>query len=143
MDQVQIREAQPTDISAIAGLLGELGYPATAEDAARRLRLYSTSDSRILVAQAASGTVVGLASWHLMPMLHTDGLWCRITALVVTERWRSQGVGAKLLEAVEAGARSAGCMRLELTSGDHRQRAHEFYLRCGFEIHNKRFLKSL
>ena len=142
MNQTRIKRSV-SDAAAIAGLLGELGYPATAEDAARRLRLYSTADSRILVAEAASGTVVGFASLHLTPMLHADGLWCRVTALVVTDGWRNRGVGGRLMAAAETWARSAGCVRMELTSGDHRQQAHDFYLRSGFHIHNKRFLKSL
>ena len=64
-------------------------------------------------------------------------------ALVVGEQHRGRGIGARLLDALEAEAALRGCLAVTLTSGDHRHEAHAFYERRGYEATGKRFAKSL
>ena len=54
-----------------------------------------------------------------------------------------RGIGARLLDALEAEATSRGCLAVALTSGNHRHEAHAFYERRGYEATSKRFAKGL
>ena len=73
-----------------------------------------------------------LIAVHVCPFFERDGSWARIVALVVAEQARDRGVGARLLVSAESFARSRGCLRMEVTSGDRRLDAHGFYRRHGF-----------
>jgi GNAT superfamily N-acetyltransferase len=63
-------------------------------------------------------------------------------ALVVGEKFQSQGVGSALLESLESWFRENGCKRVEVNSGDHREVAHEFYQSNGYRVDERRFIKS-
>jgi GNAT superfamily N-acetyltransferase len=76
-----------------------------------------------------------------LPLFHTPGYLARITALVVAATARGIGVGRALLAATEAYAWSTGCVRIEVTSGDHRPDAHAFYERLGYHVDERRFIK--
>lgn len=142
---MKIREARPEDVPGLAGLLAELGYPDDDERVLDRARVFwDDSDSVILVAEGEDGPV-GLASATVMPLLHEDGSWCRLSALVVAGGSRRMGVGRALIAAVEARARDTGCRYLEVTSGERpgREAAHAFYEALGLELVSRRYLKSL
>jgi hypothetical protein len=48
---LNVRDARPEDAAAVAGLLGELGYPATADEVTQRLRVWLTEPrSQVLLA---------------------------------------------------------------------------------------------
>jgi GNAT superfamily N-acetyltransferase len=139
---VAIREARDGDAEAIAALLGELGYPTTAEVAGERLaRLRADAASWLWVA-AEGERLVGLVGLHVMPLLER-GPFARITALVVAEDWRRRGVGRALMARAHEQAVAEGCERMELSSADRRADAHAFYRDIGFEEASRRFLKYL
>jgi GNAT superfamily N-acetyltransferase len=142
---VRIREARPEDTPALAALLAELGYPDESESVEARLRGFVRDPSLFVLAADDEGEVVGLASGTMMPLLHEDGSWCRLSALVVGENSRRAGVGAALVAAVEERARAAGCRYLEVTSGERpgRETAHAFYEALGLEQVSRRYLKAL
>jgi Acetyltransferase (GNAT) family. len=54
-------------------------------------------------------------------------------AMVVDEQQRGKGFGTMLIEASIEDAKAKGLKLLELDSGFHREKAHEFYLKLGFE----------
>ncbi len=56
-----------------------------------------------------------------------------MNGLVVDEAVRSQGCGWLLLDAGEKWARKKGCKGVSVRSNVIRERAHEFYLRHGYE----------
>jgi GNAT superfamily N-acetyltransferase len=66
-----------------------------------------------------------------------------VIALVVGKQHRGRGIGARLLDALEAEASSRGCLAVTLTSGNDRHEAHAFYERRGYEATGKRFAKGL
>ena len=136
-----IREATPSDAPRLAALLGQLGYPAEAAAAGRRLDvLLKDDDARVLVAEHRSG-VVGFASLFVEHLLEHEDPACRLTAIAVDEDARGQGVGAALVRAVEEEARRRGCYAVVLTSGDHRADAHAFYRGLGYDDTGRRFIK--
>ncbi|WP_304992528.1 GNAT family N-acetyltransferase [Burkholderia plantarii] len=63
--------------------------------------------------------------------------------MVVDERYRGNGVGNALIDAAEHWFRQVGWVRLEVTSGDHRQAAHHFYERHGFLRDGQRLSKTV
>ena len=140
---VEIREAVESDAGAIAGLLGQMGYPATADQVAARLgRLAASGHVRNLVA-ILDGRLVGLTSVHFEPVLHHDEPYARLMIMVVDEELRSRGIGRQLMEATMDAARAAGCDRMELTSRTERARAHAFYQSLGFEVQSTKFVRKL
>ena len=79
---------------------------------------------------------------HHTQFLHRppDG---RISTLVVFEKYRNFGIGARLVESAEEIFRDWGCERVEVTSGAERKAAHKFYNREGYIERRKRFVKLL
>jgi GNAT superfamily N-acetyltransferase len=129
----EIRPARPDDYPRMAELAGQLGYPSTAGDVARRLAgLNATGEHVVFVAQFADGTIAGWIGAFVYRCVEADAR-VEISGLVVEERFRSQAVGKFLLERAEAWARDRGCSATSLRSNVIRERAHAFYERQGYE----------
>lgn len=138
-----VRDAADGDASAVAGLLGEMGYPCSPRQAAGYMaRFRGERASRLQVAERA-GAVVGLVATHIVPRLDEDGWSCRITDIVVAASQRRSGAGSALVAAAEAEARRHGARRLDLSSGEWRTDAHAFYARLGFRSQSRAFTKPL
>ena len=137
-----IREVLPSDREVVASLLGELGYPVEAADVARRLETLRGRDDFATFVAEEGGVVVGVGSVHVFPLLHADAPLGLITALVVTEGARGGGAGRLLVERLEAFARSRGCTRAAVTTGDQRAGAHAFYERLGYQHTGRRYVKQ-
>jgi GNAT superfamily N-acetyltransferase len=137
-----IRDAAPGDSEAIAGLLGQLGYPADAEAAVSRLERLRIVGDRVVVAEL-DGVVAGLAHLQVSPAIEYEQPAAKLAALVVDESHRGEGIGRALVEAMETEARTRGCALLYVTTAAHRTDAHEFYVRIGLEETGKRFAKWL
>jgi GNAT superfamily N-acetyltransferase len=142
---VRIRDARAEDAPALAALMVELGYPDDVEPLRERLRAYAANPSSFVLVAAEADRLLGLASASVVPLLHEDGSWCRLSALVVAEGSRRAGIGRKLVAEVEERARVAGCRYLEVTSGERpeREAAHAFYEALGLEQVSRRYLKEL
>jgi len=142
MTSATIRSASACDAVAVSALLTELGYPTLASSVPDRLaRLAATGWATALVAEEEA--LVGLATGHVLPVLHADGPLARLTVLVVAPSARGRGVGRRLVEAIEAWARSKGCARIAVTTALHRAEAHAFYERIGYEHTGRRYAKVL
>jgi GNAT superfamily N-acetyltransferase len=141
--ELTCRPVGPGDAAALVPLLGELGYPATADEVTQRLARLAHEPSVALWAADAGGELVGLAAAHTVPLVTRDAPLCRIAALIVAARARGTGVGRALVEQVVRHARERGCDRVEVTSAERRADAHAFYRRLGFEDTSRRFIKDL
>ena len=139
---VKIREAELADAPGISTLLAELGYPADESETVKRLTRLAGRDTDTVLVATREGKVIGVVGVHTMPLLHKAGNAGRITALAVTESAREQGVGAALVQAAEQYAWSHDCVQVEVTSGDHRPGAHQFYEQIGYRIDSRRFIKT-
>jgi len=142
---IKIRRAKSSDAAPIAQLSGQLGYPATAAEIARRLRkIKAASHHAVLVAESADRKVIGWLHVSVSPLLEVE-LRAEVNGLVVDDDERSRGTGALLLHAAEQWARSRECKNMSVRSNVIRERAHQFYLRHGYEHYKtqKAFRKSL
>ena len=137
-----VRKAQTSDAAGIAGLMAQLGYPSCADEMAVRLERVVTSPSDLVLVSEQDGDISGLIAVHLIPMLHADGSTGRVTAFIVSEAHRGQGIGTELMRAAQEWAWSNNCRKLEVTPGTERTRAKQFYQRMGFAPANLRFLNE-
>ncbi|MBZ5793559.1 GNAT family N-acetyltransferase [Burkholderia contaminans] len=139
----ETREAWLSDCTAIARLLRQLGYDATpALIHEKLLSLAGKPDDRVCVA-TLDGEVVGSISLHILPLFHAAGNLGRITSMVVDERHRGCGIGGALMAAAERWFESGRCVKLEVTSGDHRPDAHRFYAHHGFLRDGQRLSRKM
>jgi GNAT superfamily N-acetyltransferase len=137
-----IRDARGDDGAAIASLLGQLGYETEAAAVAPRLERLVIVGDRVVVA-VLDNEVVGLAQLHASPTIEHERPAAKISALVVDESHRGEGIGRALVEAMEAEARTRRCVLLFLTTAARREDAQAFYRRVGLEETGTRFTKTL
>ncbi len=142
-DRIVVRRARIKDSEAIADLLGELGYPNTIRFARSKIKKLSSGRNDRLFAVTYCGQVVGFVSCHIVPLMHESGNVCRVTALVVAEEFCGRGLGRELIVKAEHFARTRRCIKIEITSGEHRTRAHDFYRKLGYQEVSRRFMKPL
>ena len=141
--RVTIRLATQRDTGAIAPLLAQLGYPASPDELGERIeRLTERPDGEVLIAEL-DDQVVGVAAYQLIDVLERPDPQCRITSLVVDDRFRRRGVAYALVHTIEETARDFGCFRLEVTTQPDRADALAFYLASGFEERPRRLIKPL
>ena len=139
----KLREASVEDAGHLARLVGVLGYEMTPEQMATRMDACQSDDSKVFVA-LNEGAVIGFLAFHAIPLFHQPAMLGRITAMAIDPDFQRCGIGKLLLDAAEGLARNAGCSRMEVTSGDRREKdAHLFYLSQGYQTDCLRFLKSL
>jgi len=129
---LNLRLLEPTDAEALAALLPDLGYEATADQVARRLAaLREWPDQEAFVADI-DGAVVGLCHVQGVRLLASDG-YAEIQALVVAAGRQGEGLGRRLVEHACAWAFARGYERVRLRSNVAREAAHAFYEHLGFE----------
>jgi len=138
-----LREPRPEDADAVAALLDELGYPSSVDQAAERIAWIGHDPSTLLLVAEVEGEVAGLAALHVRNLIERDDVGCSVAALVVAERFRRLGIGARLSEAIEAEARARGCETLALHTAHRRADAHAFYESLGYEHTGRRYAKTL
>lgn len=138
-----LREPRPEDADAVAALLDELGYPSSVDQAAERIARIGHDPSTLLLVAELDGELAGLAALHVQNLIERDDLGCSVAALVVADRFRRLGIGAKLSDAVEAEARARGCESLVLHTAHRRSDAHAFYEALGYEHTGRRYRKEL
>jgi GNAT superfamily N-acetyltransferase len=144
---MQIRPVRPTDAEPVNELLAQLGYPQD-DPAVTAARLQSWTDHPTAAAfgAVADNELLGVIAVHIYPFFQLEGTSARIIALVVSDRARGQGIGSRLVAAAETFATDHGCLRMEVTSADHRRSAHTFYENRGYTNQSgtsSRFIRAL
>lgn len=132
-DAVFIREIAPTDAEAAAELSVELGYPAGIEEIRERISKVNSSNDRIIYAACTANSVIG---WIDVSIIHhlATGAHGEIGGLIVSERYRSSGVGRKLIAQAEQWIAAQGINTVIVRSRMTREAAHRFYLREGYTM---------
>ncbi|MEO8334810.1 MAG: GNAT family N-acetyltransferase [bacterium] len=140
---MNVRHATPTDAPTMAGLLAQLGYQSAEDALPARLAAIEREGGAVFVASMPDDRIVGLASAARHATLHAGASVAYITALVIADEARGQGVGRSLVATVERWSRENGCTRLSVTSAEHRQGAHAFYPAIGLPYSGRRYSKQL
>lgn len=91
------------------------------------------SDADELLCAELSGELIGFCSYAIVNNLWQEGYISYMYAMVVDEKHRGKGIGTRMIKESIADSKSKGLKRLELDSGFHRPKAHEFYEKLGFE----------
>jgi GNAT superfamily N-acetyltransferase len=126
---LEIRPARLGDVEGIATLMMQLGYEVAAGEISERLR--RQEERRAVFVAARGRDVVGwVAVCTDEPFV--EGFGGHLEGLIVDDAVRSRGIGAELIEAAEAWARSRGCTEMRVQSNVVRARAHAFYKRHGY-----------
>ena len=141
---LKIRRARAADVPRIAELSGELGYPASVQEMRQRFGQIKPAARHAVFVAEFEKTVVGWIHVSITPLLGVARR-AEVNGLIVAERHRSLGAGARLLDAAEVWARGKKCHGMSVRSNVIRDRAHAFYERHGY-IHfktQKAFRKTL
>lgn len=141
--QIKIREASFQDVKVLCTLLKQLGYPQTLEIVSERLQIYEERQDHFVFVAELKGKIVGFISIAALESFIHQGKKYRITALVVDQEVRGQGVGKTLVDYVEKIAKSNQGKLIELTSGVRRagMGSHHFYRSLGYE--NEGYMSKL
>lgn len=144
---LQIRKCGMNDLERVTALLREFGYPTTLSVMKERMEGMEHDPFHCTLVAELNNEVVGMIGLRQVKSYykHADCI-TEITALIVAEELRGQGLGKRLVAATEEWARHQGCCQLFLRSGNRVERApaHAFYRHIGFEkTTGYRFNKAL
>lgn len=129
----QVRPARVEDASAMTDLCGQLGYPATAGEVARRLGdLRGENAHAVFVAVDDRDAVAGWVEIYLRRLVVAD-MHAEIGGLIVDAPHRGKGAGRLLMEHAEVWAGSQGASKVYVRSNIVRRDAHAFYEKIGYE----------
>ena len=127
-----ISPARPEDVTQLAELAAELGYPVSASEATAYLaRIIPSPDHTVLVAQAEGGQLVGWIHGFVARRLFVPE-FAELGGLVVSGPNRRLGVASQLLDRVEEWAAQVGCPVIRIRSNSQRHDADAFYRRSSY-----------
>lgn len=146
MADVTVRPARPSDLDQLLSLYAELAgekrsaRPADGERSRQILLSILAQPSRHLLVAELEGRLAGTVDMVIVQNLtHQAAPWAVVENVVVSERYRRQGVARRLFERLIETARECGCCKLELMSAKHRGGAHAFYCSVGMEAVSEGF----
>ena len=149
MENTTIRESTYDDIPSLLELLYELGRPKPQKDNeletfTKLLKTYMQEDNKkILVAEIENSKIVGMMSIVFLSRLNQNTLEMYVPELIVSQNYRSNGIGKKLINfSIDIG-KEKKCHRMRLESGNQRTESHKFYRNLGFENSSIFFTKNL
>lgn len=130
---VRITSADDIVLNDINALLWDLrtdqNEPTGGEE---DLKTIVSNPNVIFVAAKDKRNVIGMGTIYLM---HKFGkISGSVEDVVVSERYRGQGLGQKIMETLITEAKKAGANQLYLTSKPDRIAAHKLYEKVGFKI---------
>lgn len=94
------------------------------------LHNFLATDNYMIVAED-EGEIIGTATLHFQrKLIRNGGIAAFIEDVAVREKYRGQGIGAKLVEHLVEEAKNSGCYKINLSCFPERI---AFYERCGFK----------
>lgn len=143
---LQIRKFDMKDLETVTALLRSFGYPTTLSVMKEKMQAASNDPSHCILIAEVNHEVAGMIELReVVTFCKQKDTTAEITAIIVTEQLRGEGLGRRLMSAGEEWARGLGCKQLFLCSGNRVERApaHAFYRHLGFEQKGYRFSKSI
>jgi ribosomal protein S18 acetylase RimI-like enzyme len=130
-----IRQAVCADFNQVYPLLEQL-WPNKELNSNALYQVFARgadADTDVLLCAEINDTVIGFCAYAVVNNLWQEGQISYVYAMVVDEGFRGQGIGSRLIDEVIEGSRQRGLKRVELDSSFHREKAHAFYMKLGFE----------
>ncbi len=152
LQNILIRPAQEKDIPAIVGLFSDdilgktreastIDIPKSYYDAFHNI---SQDTNQLLIVLEKDKKVIGtLQITFLTHMSHQGAKRALIEGVHVAKDYRSQGIGAVMMEWAINKAKEQHCRFVQLTSNKQRMNAHRFYCKLGFENSHEGFKLDL
>ena len=126
-----IREMAPSDASDIADLSAELGYPTEPEVMRGRIARIGAGNNHLILVADVDGSAAGWLHAEATEALES-GSRVEIVGLVVGEKFRRRGVGARLVARAEEWASKRGVESVVVRSNEKRTESHSFYPALGY-----------
>jgi len=132
---VIIRKATESDFEKVYPLFEQLWPNKELDKTALRIVFNRgvNSDTDELLCLVYSDELIGFCAYAIVNNLWQAGYISYMYAMVVDEKQRGKGFGTMLINESIKDSKAKGLKRLELDSAFHREKAHEFYLKLGFE----------
>ena len=138
---IQIRSATQEDYEQVLKLYGfftERDY--SRHDADSFSKVLQDPNSYLFVADH-DGVAIGVALVTIRNVVRYARPVAELDELFVLEEYRKQGIGKKLMRAVEQKATELHCQRIYLESHADRKPAHAFYEALGYTNYESCFKK--
>lgn len=119
--------------------LDQLIFEETLEEMIKR------NDYQMLLAFNESDNgleLLGVAGFWVSRMFYC-GRYLQVSNLIVNEKFRSNGIGRKILQYLEIIALKQQCIKIVLDSYTENKRSHSLYFGEGFYIRGFHFVKDL
>ena len=148
IDNLKIRKATTDDLPSVLNLYAtkdlDDGDILAIDDANRIFNKFLSYPNYSLYVAIIEDKVVGTFALLIMDNLGHLGKPSGIVEdVVVHDDYRSQGIGAKMMEFAIKVCGEYGCYKLMLSSNLIRERAHQFYENYGFKKHGYSFLMEI
>lgn len=130
---ITIRKATEKDFEEVYSLLEQL-WPNKELDKSALKSVYTNGlRTDELLCLVYKNELIGFCAYAIVNNLWQAGEISYMYAMVVDEKYRGKGFGTLLIKEAIKDSKNRGLKRLELDSGFHREKAHEFYIKLGFE----------
>lgn len=127
-----IREAKKEDSKQIIDLFAQLSFETTEENLINFFENKSEIIKSSLFVAELNKEVLGVIDFSVVDYFYYQKPILCVRAIVIDQRYRSLGIGNKLMGFAEDTARVKNCHYIELVSGQKRKDAHRFYSNLGF-----------
>jgi ribosomal protein S18 acetylase RimI-like enzyme len=138
MGNLDIRRAELTDIPAIADLVGQY-WQFEGIDGYDRARITAVLETAILNEQLGTvfvalseGNCVGYVVAFSMLSIEYGGVAAEIDELFIVSNFRGDGLGQRLIEALERRLKEQGCRYICMRVARENAKAEHFYQRLGY-----------
>lgn len=152
---ITLRPGRPADAPAILELmprLADFAIPATRNpkhlwmhDAALLQRWADGKEAACFLTVAAEdgGQIAGFALVKMVPEMLSEAPSAHLEALAVAPGYEGQGIGTRLLEAIEQESQKRGALSMTLHVFAVNGRARALYERAGFDGELMRYTKPI
>lgn len=137
--QVTVRQARAKDTAALQGLYVELTRDNNVRVVPEEVETVFADTRTCLLVAEINGTVCGTALVSLCAdVMYGNQPFAVVENIVVMNFLRGRGVGARLMEYVDAFCLESDCTKVMLLSSVSRIEAHAFFEKIGFVGDKKR-----
>lgn len=139
--RVDMRDFSVDDYARLPELFALLEPDLPAATVAARIPAMQAQGWRCVGAYA-DGQLVGMAGYGLRQHLFS-GPVMYVENVAVLPAWRAHGIGARLMNWIEAAARERGCNKVTLDAYAVNAAARAFYQRLGYDPRGVHFVREL